>query len=260
MIPALFLIFFQFSSLYSELGEDNQKEPLKYNLIEGLPDIYLTPFSEKIGPTWVNGVVWDKPLIQKFYSLLATSNQDFVVIDLGAQTGSFSLLSKYFPSSKWYAFEPLQEAADALKENLHINNIQNVNVYQMAASNSSGLATLKMPPMNEWGLCTIGPNILRFSPVEERTVECIDLDSFINANQIDKVHFMKLDTEGWELNILKGAKNMIIRDHPVILMEYNEINMRQCNISKEEIDEFLRSMGYEWTLVTSEDILCLPVQ
>ena len=88
----------------------------------------------------------------------------------------------------------------------------------------------------------------------------MDLDSFVVANSIDKVHFMKIDTEGWELYILKGAKNLILRDRPIILMEYNETNMRQCNVEKKDIDRLLQEMGYEWKLISSEDVLCTPIQ
>ena len=234
---------------------------LKYNLVNGQPDIYITDFSEKIGCTWFNGNVWDKDLIQRFYRLLKekeTFEKDFVVLDLGAQTGSFSLLAKYFPFSQWHSFEPIEEATNALLENLRINGIENVFVHQKAVSNFSGTTILQMPNMNEWGLSTIGNNPQRFISVMNRKIECISLDSFIFDNDIKKVHFMKLDTEGSELNILRGAKNMILRDHPIILMEYNEINMQQCNIAKEDVDIFLQEMGYLWKFISNEDILCIP--
>ena len=233
---------------------------LEYNLVESEPKIYLHPNSERIGHTWVNGMVWDKPLIEQFYSILKQHDPFFVAIDFGAQTGSFSLLSKFFPFSRWHAFEPLKEAADTLKENLLLNGIQNVAVHQMAGSNQSGKAFLKMPSMNAWGLSTLGENVLRFNPLLEREVDCIDLDTFVAIHQIEKVHFIKIDVEGWELNILLGAKNVIARDHPVLLLEYNETNMRQCKIEKNQVDDLLKEMGYEWNLVSSEDILCIPIK
>jgi len=233
-------------------------QKLEYNLVEGRENIYIDPHSEKIGHTWSDGNVWDKSLIQKFCSMLPT-DKFFVALDLGAQTGSFSLLAKYFPNSAWHAFEPIKEAVDTLKKNLQLNNIKNVSVYQMAASDFSGKTILRMPGMNEWGLSTIGPNLLRCGVAMEREITCIDLDRFVVTEHIEKVHFMKLDTEGSELAILRGARQMIKRDHPIILMEYNETNMKQCNVRKQEIDDFLTEMGYKWTLVSSEDILCIPV-
>jgi FkbM family methyltransferase len=231
---------------------------LRYNLVDGLGDIIINPDSEKIGHTWSKGSIWEKPLIQKFYSLLPI-DQYFVAFDLGAQTGCFSLLAKYFPNSAWYAFEPIQEAAELLKDNLAINNIHNVFVHQVAVARFAGTSTLNMPDMGNWGLSTLGPNPLRFKPTITRKINCIDLDSFVDTHQIPKVHFMKLDTEGAELPILLGARRMIARDCPIILMEYNEINMAQCGVLKHEVNDFLTEMGYEWQLISSEDILCTPI-
>ncbi len=239
-----------------DLNEPLAQEKIEYNLVEGLANVYLDPKSEKIGCTWVNGIVWDKPLIQRFYSILKEHNRPFTIIDVGAQTGCFSLLAKYFPDSQWYAFEPLQEASEVLRTNLSINEITNVSIYPMAASNFTGTVTINVPAIGELGLATIGGNVLNFTPVENREIACIDLDSFIATKAIDKVDFMKLDVEGYELNVLKGAKNTILRDHPLILMEYNSSNMRQCNINREEIHEFLREMGYSWASISSDDILC----
>ncbi len=248
--------FLFLASLLSSPVDVNFHKKLQYNLVAGLQDIYLDPRSERIGCTWSQGQVYDKPLIAKFYSLLKEHNQFFVAIDLGAQTGCFSLLAKFFPNSQWYSFEPIPEVADTLKTNLSLNGIQNVSVYQMAASDSSGEAILKLPPMNAWGLATLGQNVLRFTPVGEIKIPCIDLDRFVAEHHIAKVDFIKMDTEGWELYILKGAVNLIRRDHPVILMEYNTTNGEQCGVRLEQINEFLRAMNYQWQSISGDDILC----
>ena len=116
-----------------------------------------------------------------------------------------------------------------------------------------------MPTMDQWGVSTIGSNVLRFNQVMEREIECIDLDSFVVAHNINKIHFMKLDTEGSELSILHGAQKTIMRDHPIIVMEYNEINMQQCGVLKQQVDQFLTEMRYTWKLISNEDILCIPI-
>lgn len=255
----LMQILFVLMSVFGDCAlQGKRARRIEYNLIQDLPNIYITPMAEKIGHTWSAGQVWEKHLIQQFYSLLKRHDDFFVAIDLGAQTGCFSLLAKYFPNSQWYAFEPIPEVAKVLKKNLSLNKIKNVVVQQMAASDFKGQAVLKMPDRDAWGLATLGVNPLRFDPVMERIVSCIDLDSFVIEQNIPKVHFMKLDTEGFELYILRGAKKIIMRDRPIMLMEYNETNMKQCGICKEEVDAFLREMGYTWELISSEDILCKP--
>jgi FkbM family methyltransferase len=143
------------------------------------------------------------------------------VIDVGAQTGCFSLLSKFCPNSRWYAFEAIQEAADILNNLLVANEIHNVSVYPIAVSNEPGFAALKLPSDSHWGLSTLGADPKRFNEYTTRSVECIDLDTFVEKEKINKVDFIKIDVEGWELFVLQGGKEMIKRDKPIILMEFN---------------------------------------
>lgn len=254
----IFFLIITIFTVYNKNILSNNVSKLQYNIVENMPDIFITPMTEKIGHTWSNGNVWDKDLIQKFYTLLVEHNDFFVMFDLGAQTGSFTLLSKYFPNSLWYAFEPIEEVADTLSKNLKLNDIDNVFVYPVAVTDFTGHIILNMPAMNAWGLATIGSDVLRFTTVTQRKIPCIDLDTFVDKNNIKKVHFMKLDTEGAELLILRGAQKMIMRDHPIIVMEYHEINMKQCGVLKKDIDDFLIQMGYAWHMIGAEDILCIP--
>jgi len=247
-----------FSTLISFLSFLCVNAHKEYHLIDGKSAIIIDDEAECIGHTWSEGSVYERHLIQKFYNLLPRE-EPFVAFDIGAQTGCFSLMAKFFPNSQWYAFEPIVEAATVLKKNLELNVIDNVHVENVALSDISGTAYLAMPDKGNWGLSTIGSNPLRFAAQSQREVPCIDLDSFVELHGIKKVHFMKLDTEGAELLILRGAKNMLLRDHPVIVMEYNETNMKQCGINKTDVDAFLIEMGYQWKLISSEDILCTPI-
>lgn len=257
MYQFFYTIFCSVLASMTLIAVETPHAPLDYNLIEGLPNIYLDPASETIGHTWCRGSVYEKHLIQKFYALLP-KDKPCVIFDLGAQTGAFSLMAKFLPLSNWYAFEPIQEAADALKSNLELNNIRNVTVHEIAVTDFIGTTMLTMPNRANWGLSTLGAQPLRFKPYMQRTVQCITLDTFVERNGIAQVHFMKLDTEGSEFAILRGAQKMIARDHPIMLIEYNETNMKQCNVLKKDLDDFLTTMGYTWQLVSSEDILCIP--
>lgn len=229
-----------------------------YNLVYGSPDILISEQAEHLGRTWINGEVYDKPLINRFYGILSEKKEPFVVLDIGAQTGCFSLLSKFCPNSHWYAFEAIQEAADILSNLLEANDIHNVTVCPVAVSNQPGSALLKLPSDNHWGLSTLGADPLRFGEYATRSVECIDLDSFVAKEKISKVDFIKIDVEGWELFVLQGGREMIKRDRPIILMEFNGNNMAQCHVSPDQVTALLADLGYQWELISSEDILCTP--
>ncbi|MES2122073.1 MAG: FkbM family methyltransferase [Chlamydiota bacterium] len=241
-------------------NENHFQERLSYNLVSEEENIFISKQTEQIGATWWSGNVWDKPLIEKCHAILKGLDENFVFLDVGAQTGSFSLMAKYFPNSQWYAFEPIKEAADELIVNLALNGIQNAFVCNASVSDKSGWGTLKLPTDNHWGLATMGNTPLRFHRHEERKVECITLDEFTQTHAIQRVDFIKIDTEGWELFILKGGKDVIARNKPIILMEFNGTNMRQCGVSETEVCVLLEEMGYQWELVSTEDILCKPAQ
>lgn len=253
-----FYLTFSATAIAHPSGE-HFPEGLSYNLVSGEENIFISRKTEQIGATWGSGNVWDKPLIEKCHAILKNLDENFVFFDVGAQTGSFSLMAKYFPRSHWYAFEPIKEAADELVVNLALNGIRNAFVCNACVSDQSGWGTLKLPIDNHWGLATLGNTPLRFHCHEERKVQCVSLDEFTQAHAIERIDFIKIDTEGWELFILKGGKEAIARHKPLILMEFNETNMRQCGVSETEVCAFLKELGYEWELVSSEDILCKPL-
>ena len=266
-LPVLFFIALTSSEtkpmpVISIHQDPNLKIPstsFSYSLIEGLAHVLISPETEKIGATWTDGKVYDRPLIKLFYdNLLKKEKEEFVVLDIGAQTGSFTLLSKYFPQSRWYAFEPIAEAAEQLAVNLALNGISNTSVFPACVSQKSGTEILKLPQDSHWGLATLGARPLRFKSCKERKVASISIDDFINQEAINRVDFIKIDTEGWEWYVLQGAKETIKKYQPVILMEFNPQNMEQCHLNKGQLLRLLKELNYTWELVSHEDILCTP--
>lgn len=232
----------------------------KYRLITGMPKVFVSNESENCGATWMKNEIWDQKTIEKFYNLIKKKDSNSVVFDIGSQTGCFTLLSKFLPCTKWYAFEPIKEAANELKRNLKKNQIKQVTVSQCAVSNQKGIVNLKLPIDTHWGLATLGDKLHRFKEYQLRQVPSIILDEFVLENNIQQVDFMKIDTEGWEFFVLQGAKNLIQKYSPVILMELNEDNLIQTGILKENLYQFLKEMNYTYESFSEDDILCLPKQ
>jgi FkbM family methyltransferase len=242
-----------------ECGRTNRDMFREYSLVSGKDKILISHKAESLGATWNNGIIWDKPCIEKFYELLYMKRREpFVVLDIGAQTGVFSLLAKFFPLSKCWAFEPITEAALLLEQHCKINSISNVTVIECAVSDSCQDLELKLPLHDHWGLATLGSKPKRFEGFISRKISSISLDFFFKNLVIERLDFIKIDTEGWEYYVLQGAKNLILRHKPIILLEFNIINMAQCNIDSEDLLNLLESMGYSWSFFSSEDILCIP--
>jgi FkbM family methyltransferase len=216
--------------------------------------------STKVGGSWQgitrDGVptAWDMETIKFFYDrTLEIENP--VVLDIGANTGSFCLLAEINLNIKCLAFEPMPMIYEILKNNILLNKLQhNVKPLQIALSDKKGSAVLKYPKSGtDSGFACLGKPI-RFDNWTEIEVPVNTLDQVAIEQGIKKVDLIKIDTEGCELLVLKGGENLIREYHPDILTEYYEANTQQFGYSTEKIRELLSSWGYDSKKISSEDM------
>jgi FkbM family methyltransferase len=175
------------------------------------------------------------------------------VVDIGAQSGAYTLMAKFFKNTKWYCFEPDPVNYECLLENLSLNKITNVNVQNIAINDDKGTVTLNICK-NHRGLNTIGSNITRFesTDTEEHVIESNNLDSLFLDKKIDLI---KIDTEGCEYNILKGAKKIINKYKPKIFLEYYEENLNQFGVSKQNLDDIILDLNYHIVWRQEDNVL-----
>lgn len=131
-----------------------------------------------------------------------------VIIDGGANNGLFSFhVAKRFPSTKIYAFEPYPLLVPILKKNLTMSNVQLVH---KALTKSDGEISLFVSDDSDQIGSTHRENVSIFGTIkDEIKVESISLNSFVKQENIEKISVLKLDVQGAELDILKGASEII---------------------------------------------------
>ena len=178
----------------------------------------------------------------QFLSALDTGSID-VALDVGAATGSYSwVLSRV--SRQVYAFEPGKSHYGYLKKMAFGTNIEVIN-----SAVGSTCARVKMFTPGENSCALHLATLSESNPVIEQNgtvtseVEQIALDSFL-AGKIEKrgiVDFLKIDVEGYELDVLKGASEVISNYHPLI---YCEIEVRH-NADYRKVFEYLIAEGYD---------------
>jgi len=188
---------------------------------------------------WDTHFVWELDVIQKFVDQI---QDESVILDVGANTGTFSLIAKYYPNTKWHLFEPDPFNVSLLKENLDLNEIDNATIYEEALSDSVGECVLNICPTHR-GLNTIGKDVKRFSKaeVQEHPVKMNTIDNLFIDTKIDLI---KIDTEGSEYDIIMGGIETIRKYKPKILMEYNPGNMSQCGHTSEKLNALINEIGY----------------
>jgi len=190
--------------------------------------------------TWMNDGIWDLNVIEKFTSYI---KDGFNILDIGAQSGCFSLAAKFYSNTKWFSFEPDSLNYSLLIDNLKLNSIQNVKTYQQALSDNLGEKDLNICS-NHRGLNTLGNNLTRFSK-ENLIKEKVILNTIDNLFLNTRIDLIKIDTEGSEYDILVGGLKTIQKYKPLILLEYFDENLKQFNHNIQELDHLIEKIGYE---------------
>lgn len=213
--------------------------------------LVVTPHTfKKKGPTW------EEASVNYFYDNVPI-DKAVNIVDIGAQSGLYSLYAKYLPKSQFYSFEPFPASYKLLNDNIALNGITNVKTYNIGLSNCKGESVLNTSKTHN-GLHTLGTNPLRFTDIVPVTIRVDTIDNIFYENDIH-VDFIKIDTEGWEYFILQGGEKTIQKYKPFIQMECSITNMRQCNVDIHEFERYIEDkMGYKKKKMVSEELFLVP--
>jgi len=170
------------------------------------------------------------------------------VLDIGAHHGLYTLLTakRVGRDGRVIAFEPSPRECRRLAKHVRVNHYKNVKVEECAVGDASGEAELFMVDgYRDWG------NSLRPPAVPEPTrkvrVTVRSVDEVLAERGIEHVDFIKLDAEGGELAVLRGAKRLLqTQGRPAILAEVEDIRTRPWGYAAREIMQLLVSWGYRW--------------
>ena len=147
------------------------------------------------------------------------------------------------PQCSFYAFEPFQESFSLLNDNLKLNGITNVSPVQCALGSVNENKILRVP--RHTGLNTLGDTPKRFTEWKDIEVPVRKLDDLL-YNKVPSIDYIKCDTEGWELHVLKGAEECIRKWKPELFFELNDDNLSQCSLKSEMLIDYVKSLGYSY--------------
>ena len=170
------------------------------------------------------------------------------VLDIGAHHGFYTLLAaqKVGPGGRVIAFEPSPREREKLFRHLRLNGCTNVQVESLALGGREGLAELFVVNGKETGCNSLRPPQVP-QPTEVLEVPVGRLDSYLERQRVPGVDFIKMDVEGAELEVLRGAAELLgRRPRPVILCEVQDARTQPWGYAAKEIVEFLRGFGYRW--------------
>ena len=173
-----------------------------------------------------------------------------VIFDVGANLGIYSFAAlAAAPSATVHAFEPTPEIAEQLREAAGINNLNRLRVHAVAASSHTGFAKL-----NRWrgeAGRNGGMNFISIGSGEGDSdrVPTIRLDDFCEKYAIDRIDLLKVDVQGHEADVLRGAEGLISAGRVgVILFELNWVHDSPRECPARESIRLLERYGYRFSI------------
>lgn len=164
---------------------------------------------------------------------LGTILRPATIFDVGANIGqSARKFGRYFPSARIHCFEPSAASAARIRR----RKLRNVEVHETALG--SAVATAMLSRGRD-------PAIFRISAAGDEQVGITTVDAFCAEHRIERIDFMKIDTEGHDLEVLKGATAMLAAGRIAAVQVEAGLNPENMlHIPFETLKAFLEDHGY----------------
>jgi FkbM family methyltransferase len=167
-----------------------------------------------------------------------------VIVDAGANIGLISIFCAYKVGEKGLvlSFEPHPETFPILEKNVALNHLSNIKAINKALGSENGNAKIYSNLQVNRGAASL-VEFLEDSPAFDIKVET--LDGVVMQNSIKKINLLKIDVEGFEMEVLKGARGILEKeDGPILVVECSNTR-NNFNYSMEDLFLFLtHKYGY----------------
>ena len=160
-------------------------------------------------------------------------------VDVGANIGLMSIFASNCVGNEGQvlAYEAHPKTAELLKENIGLNQLLNIQVCQYALGSEEGQTKI----YDNWQINRGGASlIVKTNDSVAFDIDIHQLDNKIPANLQPKV--IKIDVEGFELEVLKGASETIKRFQPILIVEFSEIR-ENVHESASQLVEIIKTFG-----------------
>lgn len=182
--------------------------------------------------------VWEPGIIKICVDQLQNSG---TFLDIGANIGMFSMsIANSFDNISIHAFEPVPSNFHVLKQNLKTNSLEN----RIKANNfavGSNCSTISMCVEGQTSHVSRNESTNNSKKVG---INLLSIDSYCETNNINDVKLIKCDVEGFELEVLAGAKKVITSQKPCLVIEIEDRWTDRYGYSGKDVFLFLEQFDY----------------
>lgn len=172
-----------------------------------------------------------------------TIENGWQVIDIGAGLGDFVLsVTHSRPQCKVWAFEPFPESFELLKENVALNQAENVFAFQTAVSGQTGTMKMALTGAAVQHVAFNNEETTSHDDAPVIEVESQSLDDLLSGDQLTHCDFLKIDCEGGEFDILFNASPNTLAKIDHICLEYHDNATQYSHL---DLETFLKESGFD---------------
>jgi FkbM family methyltransferase len=181
--------------------------------------------------------------------LFTLCKEGYTVVDVGSNIGYVLLNLAQIVGSrgKVYGFEPDPLNYARCLRNVKLNTFENIHLENAGLGHVVGTFNLTIDSVRNRGGNRIS---LKTENKDSVAVKVLRLDDFFEVHNITRVDLMKVDVEGFELNVLRGAENFLKKSHPILFIELDDRNLKEQGHSAVELVKYI--MGLQYKIIHAE--------
>jgi FkbM family methyltransferase len=163
------------------------------------------------------------------------------IIDVGTNIGETLLnFARINRNGINIGFEPVPTVFRKAKHNLNLNNFENIALENLGLSNIEETLSFREPDEHNSG----GIYLVKTKGEDVESVRVVRLDDYVCKNGITNISLIKIDVEGFEMNVLNGSIETLKRFMPALFVEVNDGFLNRQGSSAHELFGYLDGLGY----------------
>jgi FkbM family methyltransferase len=212
----------------------------------------VVPWNDHVGGSIYSQGYYEKSTLTLIEKLL---EPNMVFIDVGGHIGQYTLVASAIvgDGGQVHSFEPDPDTFRLLSLNVKSNHCGNVHINPVGLFSEEGTKRFYLATTRDIGSNSLAePSNYAGDFLD---ITCTTLDKYVEKNKVSKIDLIKIDVEGAEHHMLRGASNLLQQRKPVMIIEFEEARQKSFGFSCAKLGELIAGFGYILYYVSDETVL-----